>query len=331
MKRVIVVGSAVMDVLVKSSGLKVMKSHQVAGGVAISEVYGGKSEAEEIILETGGAGTNVAVGLSRLGHLGCVISRVGDDWIKQRIFDQLSVEGVVTSEIQTDKKGRSGMSVVLIAGDGGRSILTYRGVSGNLKKEEIDWGHLGDMDWLHLSSVGGDMFLVEDILSYCQKKGVRVSWNPGKKEIQHKEHLIKLLKNIELLVLNKMEASQLLTHDYEKSLEMGKRLCELGAKIVAITDGKRGAVIAGEGRVLKSDSLKLKSIDDTGAGDAFCAGMISGLLEKEELNKCLKMGLVNGASVVTKIGAKVGLLKKPEMVKLLKKKLSVLDQDWSSL
>ena len=65
MKRAVVIGSAVLDVLVKSSGLKVMKSHQVKGGLALAEIYGGKSEAEDLVLETGGAGTNVAVGGAR--------------------------------------------------------------------------------------------------------------------------------------------------------------------------------------------------------------------------------------------------------------------------
>lgn len=331
MKRVVVIGSAVMDVLVKSSGLKVMKSHQVAGGVAISEVYGGKSEAEEIVMETGGAGTNVAVGLSRLGHLSCVVARMGDDWIKQRVLDRLNLEGVVVSEIQIDKKGRSGMSVILIADDGGRSILTYRGVGSNLKGEQIDWGHLGDMDWLHLSSLGGEFPLIEDVLGYCQKKGLKVSWNPGKKEIIQNEAVLRLIKKVEVLVLNRMEASMLLRHDYEKSLEMGKKFCELGVKVAVITDGKRGAVVASGGRFLKSDALKLKSVDDTGAGDAFCAGMISGTLDGKGLEESLRMGLVNGASVVTKIGAKEGLLNGKEMKMMVKKRLNILDQDWGSL
>ena len=51
MKRVITVGSAVVDVLVRSNGFRVMKSHLVEGGVAMCEVYGGKLGAEEISTE----------------------------------------------------------------------------------------------------------------------------------------------------------------------------------------------------------------------------------------------------------------------------------------
>jgi len=81
MKRVVTIGSAVVDVLVRSSNFRVMKSHEVEGGLAICEVYGGKLVAEQIVTEVGGGGTNVALGLKRLEFLARPFSVVGnDDW-----------------------------------------------------------------------------------------------------------------------------------------------------------------------------------------------------------------------------------------------------------
>ncbi|MBI3954624.1 hypothetical protein HY333_01125, partial [Candidatus Collierbacteria bacterium] len=57
MRRVIVVGSAIADVLVRSDNFKVLKSHQVTGGVAMCEVYGGKMEVDQVVMGTGGAGS----------------------------------------------------------------------------------------------------------------------------------------------------------------------------------------------------------------------------------------------------------------------------------
>lgn len=328
MKKAVVIGSAVLDVLVKSSGLKVMKSHQVKGGLALAEIYGGKSEAEEIILETGGAGTNVAVGLSKLGIVTALISRVGDDLVRQKVFDQMNIYGVETSMVQIDQKNKSGMSVILIAPDGGRSILTYRGASGKIEKEKIDWEKIASSNWIHIASVGGDMDLIEDVISFCSKKDIKISWNPGKKEIEMKDRLVKLLPKVDSLILNRMEASILLGHDYEKIKEMNKRLLDYGVAVSVITDGKRGVGVGSKEGFLKLNAFKTKSIDDTGAGDAFCSAYVASCLCNETLIDCIKAGLANGASVVKEIGAKSGLLDKKGMKKWMEKRIEILEESF---
>ena len=89
MKRIVTVGSAVVDVLVRSSSFRVLKSHAVEGGMALCEVYGGKLAAEEISTEVGGGATNVALGLKRLGVLARPFSVVGNDdwgeWIRKNL------------------------------------------------------------------------------------------------------------------------------------------------------------------------------------------------------------------------------------------------------
>lgn len=328
MKRAFVIGSAVLDVLVKSSGLKVMKSHQVKGGLALAEIYGGKSEAEDLVLETGGAGTNVAVGLSKLGTTTALISRVGSDLVKERVFDQMNIYGIETSMIQVSQKGRSGTSVVLIAPDGGRSILTFRGESGRIEKEKIDWEKVARSDWVHVAALGGEMNLAEDIIEFCSKEGIKVSWNPGKKEIEMKERLKTLLPKVETLILNRMEASILLGHDYEKLKEMNKRLLDYGVAISIITDGKRGVGVGSKEGFLKMTAFKTKSTDDTGAGDAFCSAYVASRLMDDPLVDCVKAGLANGASVVKEIGAKAGLLDKRGMKKWMEKKLEILQENF---
>lgn len=70
-----------------------------------------------------------------------------------------------------------------------------------------------------------------------------------------------------------------------------------------------------------------KSVDDTGAGDAFVAGVVAGLLQEKKMEEVLKMGLANGGSVVTKLGAKDGLLFPDEMEKWLKKKVKMVEEN----
>jgi len=326
MKKVLCVGSAVMDILVQSADFRVMKNHQVSGGVALCEVYGGKTEAQNISLQTGGAGTNVAVGLSRLGLVSATLARVGDDWMKDLVLNDLKSEGVDISMVQIGEGEKTGMSVVLVADDGGRSIITYRGAAKDMNSGEIDWGKISGADWIQIAALGGNMALVEDMVSFARKEKILVGWNPGKGELSQKERVLRILPKIDLLILNRMEGAQLVQQSYEEMKEMAQKISSFGVKEAVITDGKRGAGVIAGGVWTFAPAFKTKSVDDTGAGDAFIAGMVAGILGDKDLATSLKMGLANGASEVTDLGAKTGLLRKNEMSKWLQRRLKIIEE-----
>jgi sugar/nucleoside kinase (ribokinase family) len=326
MKKVVTIGSAVADVLVKSSSFKVVKSHAVQGGVAMCEVYGGKLGAEKIVMEVGGGGTNVALGLKRLGLSARPFSLVGKDewgeWIVRKLKELgLGVEGV------TQVVGDTAMSVVLVSSDGGRSIITHRGVGAGMSSKDIDWEMLGKADWVQVSSLGGNVNLLEDIVHYAYSKKIRVGLNPGKKELEEKKTLLSLLPKVEYLNLNHLEAVTFFKGRYGEDKEMAKRFIDEGVGWVTVTDGVKGAGMASKDMWVKAEAYRVKSVDDTGAGDGFTAGVVAGLLLEESLENMLKMGLGNGASVVTELGAKTGLLRKKEMVGWIgKKKTKVVEE-----
>src|SRR5258706_11072798 len=100
MQKVVVVGAAVVDVLLKSKALKIVKGHQIPGGVAMCEVVGGKQEAEENLVTSGGGGTNVAVGLHRLGEAVKMITRIGSDDFGEVMEKQFEREAEEFSMLQ---------------------------------------------------------------------------------------------------------------------------------------------------------------------------------------------------------------------------------------
>ncbi|MBU1200445.1 carbohydrate kinase family protein, partial [Patescibacteria group bacterium] len=263
MKRVITIGSAVVDVLVRSSSFRVMKSHMVEGGVAMCEVYGGKLGAEEIATEVGGGGTNVALGLKRLGVLARPFSVVGDDdwgeWVRKKLIQEgLEVDGI------NEMVGNTAVSVILVASDGGRSIITQRGVGAKMSSKDVDWKMLEKADWVQVSSLGGNVNLLEDIVLYAFSKKIKVGLNPGKKELEEKKTLLSLLPKIEFLNLNHLEAVQFFKGRYGEDKQMAKRFLDEGVKLVTITDGTRGAGLAGGETWIKAEAYKTKSVDDTG-------------------------------------------------------------------
>lgn len=325
MQKVVVVGAAVVDVILKSKGLKVIKGHEVPGGVAICEMVGGKIEAEENLLTSGGGGTNVAVGLHRLGEAVKVVSRVGGDELGRVLTKQLELEGVDLSMMQKGP-GQTGLSVVLVSSDGGRSIVTYRGESEMIDPSGVDWEEMKKADWIQVSSLGEDTQFLEDLLAFALTQGIKIGVNPGKKELDKKEKLLEMLPKFDFFNLNRMEASLLLEIDYENEKEMVKKFSDMGVKLFSITDGKRGASMVSNRRWLKMGIFQGPSIDDTGAGDAFVSGAVAGVLNYKNLEDILKMGLANGGSQVSKLGAKDGLLFKDEMDRWMTKKIKMVEE-----
>lgn len=323
MQRIVVIGASVMDVLLKSDNFKVLKSHEVDGGVALCEVMGGKIDAEEGVVVSGGGGSNVAVGLKKLGEAVKLITRSGGGKMGKLFLEEMAEYQLDTSMIQIGEKG-TGISTVLINGDGQRSIVTYRGESLKIDGNKIDWNQIKSADWVQISSLGGRMELLQDIVNYCFSNGIKIGINPGKAEIESNK-LWELLPKIEVLVVNRNEASALCKIDFNSELQMFKKISESGARVVAVTDGKRGATLIKSGKWLKMNAFSNKSIDDTGAGDAFTCGFICGLINYANDDEMLKMGLANGGSVITKMGAKAGLLTKVELEKWLKKKLKTVE------
>jgi sugar/nucleoside kinase (ribokinase family) len=82
----------------------------------------------------------------------------------------------------------------------------------------------------------------------------------------------------------------------------------MGPKIVCLTDGKKGAYASDGQKIFYSPIKKVKTVDVTGAGDAFASGFLGFYLKGASLKKSLKMGILNSASVVRYIGTTRGLL-----------------------
>lgn len=325
MQKVIVIGAAVVDVLLKSSALKTVKGHEVPGGLAMCEMVGGKLEAEDSMVASGGGGTNVGVGLHRLGEAVKIISRIGKDHLGDVMVKQLMSEGLDLSMLQKGE-GKTGLSVVLVSEDGGRSIVTYRGESGLVNANEISWDEVKKADWIQVSSLGGEMQLLEDLILFAFNNGIKIGFNPGKKELEQKDKLMKVIPKLELLVVNRMEASTLTGVPYDDEIGIIRKLADIGTRTIAVTDGKSGASIIVNRTWLKMDAFPVKSVDDTGAGDAFVCGIVAGILQNKKPSDFLKMGLASGGGQVMKLGAKDGLLYKNEIEKWMVKKLKMVEE-----
>lgn len=302
------IGSAVLDIFMKSDKFKVVQSGDIPGGIAMCEVYGGKMEVEEVTIVSGGGATNTAVSFARKDLKSAVVAEMGNDPQSLLVHKDLE-EGQVDTRFLVQEAGETtAVSVVLIADDGGRSIMVHRGAAAMLTKTDIPLGDL-ESRWVHISSLGGNMELLKTLLVWAKSKSVRVSLNPGLKEIASKDKLLPLLAMVEILFVNRDEAKELWGIDYRDEGLWKSMQAVPGSYVTVMTDGANGGKVCVNGKVSFYEGVKVKKVvDSTGAGDAFASGMVSGVLYGKTYEQAVEWGIKNATSVLKHVGAKKGLL-----------------------
>ena len=314
-------GSATLDVFLKSSDIKVIKSKEVFTGKALILPYGVKSEVSDLLICSGGGGTNTTVGFTRLGLKTAVVARCGWDFAGKIVRAEIKKEKVADEFLVQLEGEKTDYSTILIGPDGNRTILVWRGGT-RLEKSVINFKKLNSF-WFYIASLEGNLELLSDLVNFAQENHIKVAVNPGKREIEEREQLLKIAKDVDVFIVNKEEAARLTSLSLVQE-KVFQQMCLLLPKtMVVVTDGANGVSVClpRKGRLIMN-GFKVKVVDQTGAGDGFGSGFISGLIKGWDLEKSLKLGVSNGASVVTKIGAKEGLIKEQEVDFWLEKPLA---------
>ncbi len=313
---VITVGSATIDVFAKTEAELVSIKNGKSQETLIAYPSGTKILITGLDFHTGGGGTNTGVAFSRLGLKTAFLGKLGKDSNAGLILDELKKEKI--DFIGVTGKEQTGYSVVLDSVEDDRTILTFKGANSNLKFSEIKKSSI-KARWLYFSSMVGESYrTLEKLSDYAKKKGIRVAFNPSSYLAERGTlYLRRLLKNTTLLVLNREEAEYLVGHN--PVIELLKSLAVLGPELVIITDGRQGAYAFDRRFYYRIPANKVKTMETTGAGDAFASGVVSGLVYRDDIEFGLNMGMANATSVVRHIGAKNRLLRYKEALSMMKK------------
>ncbi len=301
---VVTVGSATLDVLVKSDQLKIKAGN-------LCEVYGGKMEAGEAKVVVGGSATNTGVSFARKELKVACVSEIGKDLAGKIVRMELKDEGVVTDYLVEEEGEETAIAAILIAKSGERSVVVHRGASSRLEIKDFPWKI--KTRWLHIGSLGGNLRLLKKLLEWTKKEKIRVSFNPGNDEIKEREKVLKWLDKVEVLLVNRDEAKRLFELSFDQEEVWRGEHCPVGPKVTVITDGARGGKLCFEGKCQFWQGERVKVVDTTGAGDAFASGFVSALLYGLSYEKAVEWGKKNAGSVVRYMGAKEGLLRLGEI------------------
>ncbi len=308
MHDVITIGSATIDVFVRSSRFETHKAHG-KDGLETSMPQGAKIELDALIQETGGGATNTAFTFSMMGYRTAVVTAIGDDDNGGIIKEQLRKQGISVRYLQVVKGVPTGYSIIILSGSGERTVLVHRGASGKLSPAKTPVSSLS-AKWFYVSSLGGDLAMMRKLVVRSAKTGTNIAWNPGGKEIAKGfRALAPLIRKVDVLILNREEAAELAGRDPKDLEAIVRHLGDHPRKALIVTDGKDGAYAFGEGVRYHCPSLSKKRVNTTGAGDAFGSGFVAGLLKKDDLRYALGVAACNAAGVVGNMGAKKGIMK----------------------
>jgi ribokinase len=255
----------------------------------------------------GGSAANTVVGLARLGCKTGFIGKVADDREGKMLLDDFQKEDVNTDAVIKAKRERSGTVMGFVDEKGERALYIDSGVNDTIEFEEVNKEYAYRASFLHLTSfVGETSFQAQKRLLETLPETVKVSFDPGALYARMGlDKLRPILRKTFVCMPNAGEL-ELLTGkpDYcrgaEFLLEKGVRTVavKLGSKGCYVTDGKESHIV---------EPFRVRVVDTTGAGDAFCAGFLYGLIKDKSLDMCGKIGNFVASRCVLKMGARTGL------------------------
>lgn len=269
--------------------------------------------------KAGGAPANVAAAITRMGENAAFMGQIGTDYFGQflkEMLDKLDIDSSLCSF-----GGNTTLALVGIDENGERNFNFLRGCDGDYSFNAIDSSKLLSEDILHFGSATG---LLEGelkktyyaLLDLAKKKKMFISFDPNYRDsLISKRQLPQFIQDCKVFIASadfvKMSDEEVLMITGKTELdEAVKAVHALGAKVVAITLGAKGTYLSVSGKHTIVESIAIKQVDSTGAGDAFVGALLSRITHSgkrefsfDEWQMMTRFANCVGAMTCTKHGA----------------------------
>lgn len=270
----------------------------------------------------GGAPANVAVGIARLGGTSGFIGRVGDDPFGALMQRTLLTEGVDITYLKQDEWHRTSTVLVDLNDQGERSFTFMVRPSADLFLETTDlpcWRH---GEWLHLCSIAlsaePSRTSAFTAMTAIRHAGGFVSFDPNiREDLWQDEHLLRLCLRQALQLADVVKLSEEEWRLISGKTQNDRDICALAKDyeiaMLLVTKGAEGVVVCYRGQVHHFAGMSVNCVDSTGAGDAFVAGLLTGLsssglsTDEREMRRIIDLAQRCGALAVTAKGAMTAL------------------------
>lgn len=262
----------------------------------------------------GGSAANTVAGLAKLGLKTGYIGKVANDHEGKLLIKDFKREKVDTGGITIASTGRSGIATGYVDLNGQRALYVDPGVNDNLDFNEIDLEYARQTEILHLTSFVGEKPFKAQRKLVEELPKIKISLDPG--EIYARKGLSTLEALIERSFVVFPNASEVRMLTGKEPKEGSEILIDEGAGIVAVKLGERGCYVTNGEASFQVEPYRTRAVDTTGAGDAFCAGFLYGLITRKDLHTCAKLGNFMASRCIQRIGARAGLPNLAELRRL---------------
>ena len=253
-----------------------------------------------------GAESNVAITVSRLGRHAGFISALGDDEFGRFIYGELMSEGVDVSQIRFDAGHATGIMFKQIHMQRETSVYYYRANSAasHMTPDIVHDSYFHDCKLLHITGITPALSsdcrdTLWQAIHTARSHGARISFDPNLRlklwsAEEAKPVLIQLVQAADIVLPGLDECNLLYGTDTPEG--HADRLLREGASIAVIKLGNKGAFVASRKGAFHAAPYPVAQIlDPIGAGDAFAAGFLTGLLEGQTLQESARMANAMGA------------------------------------
>lgn len=314
----VAIGDTVVDAFIRLKEAHIDNGHRIdVANREICMVFGTKIPYDFVnVLYAVGNSANASVSASRLGLKSALISNVGADEDGKKCLESLQNDGVDIRYMRTHDGMKTNYHYVLWLGDE-RTIL--------IKHEDFPYTlplETPGPRWLYLSSLNEQSLpFHNEIAKYlAEHPETKLAFQPGTFQIKlGVEKLKDLYAHTEVFFCNVEEARIILNTDEPEPKNLARMMTTFGPKIVVITDGPNGAYVFDGTDVWYMPVYPdpAPPYDRTGAGDSFASTFVSALALGKTPAEAIAWAPINSMSVVQKVGAQEGLLKRTELEKYL--------------
>lgn len=267
---------------------------------------GGDGLASRLVTSIGGGICNTAITLRRFGVSAALIACIGQDIWAQAILPDLEAVGINLIGVQRDPQVTTGIAFIAITPDGERTMFSCRGANGLLRAETIPAELFDDAVLLQLSAYAlldaPQREALWRAVSLAEERSIPISLDLMSEPARHcAEEVRWLLPHLSLCVLGVEEAN--FAFGLSEPQAIVACLLERGVRMAGLKLGREGCLVADQKYSVRLPAFPVRAVDSTGAGDAFCAGLIYGWLRGWDAFLCAGLAGALGALAATTWGA----------------------------
>jgi sugar/nucleoside kinase (ribokinase family) len=308
-KKIIGIGNALMDVVVKLTSNEVLTQNNLPKGsmtLVDLETSGKINEATknyERIYAPGGSAANTIHGLANLGVESAFLGKVGNDQLGNKYKSELEKIGALPRLFQSNTP--TGVAMAMVTPDSERTFATYLGAAIELVADEITIDLFRDYDIAYVEGyLVQNHALVRKVLEMTRKAGLIIaldlaSYNVVEDNIDFLNEIIE--PYVDVIFANEDEAKAFTGFEPEAAARQLAKICD----IAVVKTGKNGSIIQHNVSSRLIDIFGNICVDTTGAGDLYAAGFLYGFSNNYSLTVCGQIASIVAGHVVSIYGARM--------------------------